>query len=67
MSAPQTRIDRATDDITHDHGGILRCETCGITGTPKPRYWRDGWPKCCGYTMRWWTQRQLDAGEMPSL
>ena len=23
------------------------------------------WPKCCGRTMHWWTQRQIDEGEMP--
>ena len=49
-------------------GGFLRCESC--------RYQQDlgsvgfmlrvGWPKCCGYTMRWWTQRQIDAGEVPA-
>ena len=44
-------------------GGILRCaDGCGreqplgdIAGSL-----RSGWPKCCGYTMRWVTQRQLD-------
>lgn len=49
-------------------GGILRCETCLSTaplGDPGRRVTSMGWPKCCGYTMRWWTQRQIDAGEMP--
>lgn len=48
-------------------GGFLRCEKCradrelgDVAG-----YLAHGWPKCCGYTMRWWTQRQIDAGEMP--
>lgn len=48
-------------------GGHLRCETCG---TEQPlgdttAHIRHGWPRCCGHTMRWWTQRQLDAGDMP--
>ena len=43
-------------------GGILRCGTChgerslGDVGANLCH----GWPKCCGYTMRWVTQRQLD-------
>lgn len=47
-------------------GGILRCEQCGTTkplGEPSKKL-RHGWPKHCGYTMRWWTQRQIDTGEM---
>lgn len=45
-------------------GGVLRCTTCqrerplGDVGAKL----RDGWPTCCGYTMRWITQRQLAAG-----
>jgi hypothetical protein len=48
-----------------EFGGLLRCTSCGLErplGDPGRRL-RDGWPKHCGYTMRWWTQRQLDAGE----
>jgi hypothetical protein len=47
-------------------GGVLRCETCRRTsplGSIGHKL-ANGWPKCCGYTMRWWTQRQIDAGEM---
>lgn len=50
-------------------GGILRCEVCGEVrplGDPGARVAGGGWPKHCGYTMRWWTQRQIDAGEMPA-
>lgn len=51
-------------------GGFIRCETCGsqapMSGDRAGRYTRHGWPKCCGYTMRWWTQRQVDAGEVPA-
>lgn len=47
-------------------GGFLRCESCHHT---KPlgdvgKKLGEGWPKHCGYTMRWWTQRQIDAGEV---
>jgi hypothetical protein len=52
-------------------GGFLRCENCGrqeeLGRTDIAVNLRQGWPKCCGYTMRWWTQRQIDAGEVPSL
>jgi hypothetical protein len=51
-------------------GGFLRCETCGASaalGDPAARVLGGGWPKHCGYTMRWWTQRQIDAGEVPAL
>jgi hypothetical protein len=46
-------------------GGILRCEQCrrelplGDVGANL----REGWPKCHGKTMRWWTARQLASGE----
>ena len=47
-------------------GGILRCGECGTT---RPLHAGDiagyiqyGWPKCCGYTMTWITQRELDEG-----
>ena len=52
------------DGFTAEFGGFLRCETCGLRGEVEARYWRVGWPKHCGYTMRWWTQRQVDAGEV---
>lgn len=51
-------------------GGILRCETCRLKVSMETgragRHLAGGWPECCGYTMRWWTQRQIDAGEMPA-
>jgi len=50
-------------------GGVLRCETCArvVEFWPGAQgyYLQRGWPRCCGYTMRLWTQRQIDAGEMP--
>lgn len=46
-------------------GGYLRCEECGARcdlGDVGERL-ANGWPKHCGYTMRWWTARQVAAGE----
>lgn len=65
-------------DLTDHHisaaldgfGGFLRCEECGHMaplGDPGKRVMRTGWPKHCGCTMRWWTQRQIDAGEVPQV
>ena len=52
-----------------DYGGLLRCEQCllviqmnlGDAG----HFIAEGWPTHCKETMRWWTRRQIDAGEMP--
>lgn len=57
---------KAVVDLTWQHGGYLRCEYCGHRAALRSEYWRTGWPQHCGYTMRWWTQRQIDAGEVPS-
>lgn len=53
--------------VLEGFGGVLRCETCHFTVPLRnvAAKLRDGWPRCCGTTMRWWTQRQLDSGEMP--
>lgn len=52
-------------------GGFLRCETCGhrqeLREHQMAGYLANGWPKCCGHTMRWWTQRQIDNGEVPNV
>lgn len=50
-------------------GGVLRCEKCYYARSlgDVAYYLHAGWPRCCGYTMRWWSQRQIDAGEMPSV
>ena len=60
----QTFSEAAAATI-QDFGGLLRCTVCGreeplgnIAGNL-----RNGWPRCHDLTMRWWTQRQLDAGE----
>lgn len=56
-------------DVVGQFGGFLRCETClrkePLTGKAAGSYLAHGWPRCCGYTMRWWTKRQVDAGEVP--
>ncbi len=42
-------------------GGKLVCETCGAEkplGNIGNRL-SGGWPKCCGYTMRWVTDNEL--------
>lgn len=50
-------------------GGLIRCEVCGaareIDGMTASAYCLQGWPQCCATTMRWWTQAQIDGGEMP--
>lgn len=62
------RLPRRIGAALEGFGGVLRCETCGRTIEMLPGdaglYTSSGWPRCCGYTMRWWTQRQIDAGEM---
>jgi hypothetical protein len=49
-------------------GGFLHCRTCGVTSPLGAigSHLEIGWPKHCGYTMQWWTQRQIDAGEAPT-
>lgn len=65
-----TGVHDAIGDALTPLGGYLRCETCRDGHPMAPgeagRYTAAGWPKCCGYTMRWWTRRQIDAGEMAS-
>lgn len=50
-------------------GGFLRCEVCGrersLGEADVSRYLGSGWPRHCGYTMRWWTARQIAANEVP--
>ena len=64
--SPQDSTIAAVTQSLHSFGGFLRCETCrarlplGDIGYKLA----NGWPKCCGYTMMWWTQRQVDAGEV---
>lgn len=69
MSAYTTDFHAAAARATEGFGGFLRCESCGYSrelGDLRSHY-ATGWPRCCGYTMRWWTQRQVDAGEVPAL
>lgn len=55
---------------TGSFGGYLRCESCGserpLSRLDQAHYYANGWPRCCSYTMRWWTQRQINAGEVPT-
>lgn len=60
-------LQHSVEGIVPQHGGILRCETCGSTQEPRGEYMSTGWPQCHGFTMRWWTRRQIDAGEMVAL
>lgn len=52
-------------DLYLQFGGILRCTECGVehllNATAIGMYLSSGWPKHCGYTMRWVTQKELDA------
>jgi hypothetical protein len=46
-----------------EFGGVLRCLHCGHEEPlgDVAHHLAHGWPRCCGYTMRWLTQRELDA------
>lgn len=50
--------------VAADLGGFLRCETCRRVEPVDGTCLATGWPKCCGYTMRWWTARQVRDGEV---
>ena len=58
--------DRTDGEIAvtrlHTFGGHLECGTCGkLAALNDIKNWLDhGWPECCGSTMRWWTQREID-------
>jgi hypothetical protein len=45
-------------------GGILRCNSCKeempLEEVRLGGFLSHGWPKCCGYTMTWVTQKLLD-------
>jgi hypothetical protein len=64
-------LHRKMDSDLQSLGGYLRCGTCQRTvefvDGDIGLYMQHGWPKCHGYTMTWWTQRQIDAGEAPAL
>jgi hypothetical protein len=52
-------------DLFSQFGGILRCTECGeehtLSSLLAGKYLANGWPKHCGYTMRWVTDRELAA------
>lgn len=61
MTHPESVMDSIAAEL-QVFGGLLRCTKCGLElplGEVGPRL-RHGWPRHCGYTMRWVTQRQLD-------
>ena len=66
MDLSESIHDKIAEDI-EPFGGFLRCEVCNRKEalSQVAGYLAHGWPSCCGYTMRWWTQRQIDAGEVP--
>ena len=67
MSSPSTTnlAGKVYEADLSSFGGILRCLTCGREqslerGEAERRtYDGEGWPKCCGHTMRWITEREL--------
>lgn len=65
MAFPTTRSTaKAVGSELQGFGGFLRCRTCGERGDLGVVSNRlvGGWPKCCGYTMEWITQRQINEG-----
>jgi hypothetical protein len=52
--------DPASQFPTRTGRWSLRCNTCGradeVTHADQMRYTRDGWPKCCGQTMAYFTE-----------
>ena len=65
MKFPANAITDVAEDI-ESFGGYLRCEECRRVEllSDVATKLRHGWPQCCDKTMRWWTQRQIDAGEV---
>ena len=44
-------IERDLADLPQFKRGLLFCHTCGKTEPIRGGEIRNGWPKCCGYTM----------------
>lgn len=65
MALPTTESTaKAIGSELQGFGGFLRCSHCGEReelGSVGTKF-EKGWPKCCGYTMEWITQRQIDEG-----
>lgn len=47
-------------------GWTMTCRYCRQHSDNVGTSLATGWPKCCDLTMRWWTQRQINAGEVPA-
>jgi hypothetical protein len=64
MKTPDS-IDEAIGEELREFGGYLQCLVCAGTqplGDTADKL-ANGWPKCHGYTMRWWTANNVRDGE----
>lgn len=61
MKITPNRLARLGDDVRSGLGEavagyFLRCDRCSTERRPSPvemaAYFRDGWPRCCGETMK---------------
>jgi len=66
MTANTTNLARKVYEADlSSFGGVLRCLFCGREKELEVQEaeWRTydgaGWPTCCGHTMRWMTDREL--------
>ena len=63
MSNKSARVAVTVANHTVGFGGRLECLNCGakrnINKVDIIKYYRSGWPKCHGQTMRWKTAREL--------
>lgn len=62
-------IDKAGKQFYDDFKGILRCDKCGSSQVIASErhlteFFSAGFPQCCGETMRWVTQYELEK-ELP--
>ena len=64
LRTPNSVRTSVGNDVFKAAGGLLRCHHCGgereLDGEKIARYFDEGWPRCCGQTMEWITDRQLD-------
>lgn len=52
------------EGLYNKFGGYLKCNNCGkirpLSQETFVNYMVNGWPKCCGYTMTWKTEKILN-------
>lgn len=55
-------IQKKIGDNLKSFGGHLQCRECGIKQPLGDigHKMAHGWPKCCGYTMRWITDNEIE-------